>query len=535
MFMDADDRLTRACRDWALCLTERPSVTGTADEAAFGPWLAGQLREAFPKGEVWTLPVAPGDPRACVALLVRGEGAATVLLTGHYDTVTTADYSHLEPLAIRPEALLPALIDATRAAEPGTAAARCHADLVSGRFLPGRGLLDMKAGLAAGLAAMAAFAEDWEARGNLLFLAVPDEENASAGARAGAAGLAEMARERGLDLVAAVNLDAVADDGDGTAGQVVALGTVGKVLPSALVLGAPVHAGFPLRGVNAGALAGAVAAAVEWHPALTDTGGSEPGAPITLLRMRDLKPGYDVTTPGAVHLYWNALNLARDPATVLDALEGVVREALAAALERLRERGGGPLDAQREAPILRWGELLEEVRARAPGVDNALAAEARRGLTEGRAFPDVAGDLLALLWERSGRRGPAALLALGSTPYLATALADDRVAKAVAGLVSDAPARHGVALGTVAHFPGISDVSFWGQADAAVLPRLARDTPAWEVGVVLDRDSVAGLPTVNLGPWGRDYHTPWERIATDYGFRAMPRLLLDFVGRLLGT
>ena len=35
--------------------------------------------------------------------------------------------------------------------------------------------------------------------------------------------LPDLARERGLHLVGAVNLDAIADDGDGTAGQAIAL------------------------------------------------------------------------------------------------------------------------------------------------------------------------------------------------------------------------------------------------------------------------------------------------------------------------
>ena len=49
------------------------------------------------------------------------------------------------------------------------------ADFVSGDFLPGRGLLDMKAGLAAGIAAIEAYSGD----ANLLFIAVVDEEDRS--------------------------------------------------------------------------------------------------------------------------------------------------------------------------------------------------------------------------------------------------------------------------------------------------------------------------------------------------------------------
>ena len=110
-----------ATRAWALALTAIPSVTGTADEAAFSPRFADMLRAspalAGAAAEVWTLLVPGGRfPRACVAVLVRGCGADTVMLTGHFDTVHTEDYGDLRPLALDPEALRPALL--ARLAEP---------------------------------------------------------------------------------------------------------------------------------------------------------------------------------------------------------------------------------------------------------------------------------------------------------------------------------------------------------------------------------------------------------------------------------
>ncbi len=537
-----NDRLTALCRDLSLRLTERPSVTGSLDEGSFGPWLEGTLRDLPHWGdnaEVWSFPVELGDPRHCVAMLVRGQGEATVVLTGHYDTVTVADYGDLASLATRPDTLASVLVEPARPAPSGTAAARCRDDLASGRFVPGRGLLDMKAGLAAGLAAMAEFAEAPDRRGNLLFLAVPDEENASAGARAAAAQLGNLARERGLDLRAAVNLDAIADDGDGTAGRVVAMGTVGKVLPTALVVGAPVHGGFPLRGINAAVLAGAIAVAVEWAPELTDETAEEPGTPISLLQLKDGKQGYDVTTPGTAWLYWNALNHRREPASILDTLEGLVREALERCLSDLRARAArsgqpaGMIAEVSTVPVMRHGDLLDQVHAREPGIMAEQGAEARRLSAQGLPFPDICRHLTERLWQRSGLEGPAVVLGLGSIPYLATEVRDDRLRAAVEQLVAAAPAQHGTRLRVVDYFAGISDMSFFGQGDTGAFARLARDTPGWDACVGLGDGSLAQVPTINLGPWGRDYHTPWERIEADFGFRVLPRLLLELCGRLL--
>lgn len=519
-------------------MVARPSVTGTRDEADFGPWLAAHLRDQGgfgPSAKVWTFPVAPGDARQVVALLVRGRGSRTVVLTGHYDTVTVEDYGDLAPLAGQPQALRDGLLarlgDAT-----GPAARQIREDLASGRFLPGRGLLDMKAGLAAGLAAMAAIAAG-PFEGNLLFLAVPDEENASAGARAAAAQLPGLLAAHDLQAVAVINLDAIADDGDGRAGRVLATGTVGKVLPTAFVVGRPVHSGFALRGLNAAVLAGAIAARLEWAPELTDDGAGSPGTAASLLALKDGKSGYDVTVPGTAWLFWNVLLHRRDPSLVLPTVAGLVREALADCLSALAARAaqsGHAADAralETEVPILTYGALLAEVAARDPGLSDHLDRVAASTAT--LDLPERCRRMTAALWDRSGKSGPAVVLGLGSIPYMATAIEDPGLLATLRGFLTDAPTRHGVAVSETAYFAGISDMSFFGQADDAVLATLAADTPAWAQGVGLAPGALAQVPTLNLGPWGRDYHTPWERMHTDYGFRQLPALLEDLTRRLL--
>lgn len=527
------------CENIAVDLVARPSVTGTADEASFGPWLATYLAGLTcfgPAPEIWAFPVAPGDARHVVALLVRGGAARTVVLTGHYDTVTVEDYGPLKPLACQPHALRDALLDRLRESrQPHEMLA--YDDLHSGAFLPGRGLLDMKAGLAAGLDAMARIVAGGSFAGNLLFLAVPDEENSSAGARAAAAALAGLARDKGLSVAACINLDAIADTGDGTAGRVVALGTVGKVLPTAYVVGRPVHSGYALRGVNAAVLAAAIAERLEWAPELTDDSAGVPGTVASLLSLKDSKAGYDVTTPASAFLFWNVLNHRRRAADVLGTVDALVDDATRGCLARLAQKAaqsGNAADAASLAtsvPILRYGDLLAEVLAAVPGA--AARLDALIAATAGDDLPDRCRAATAGLWEMSGRTGPAVVLGLGSIPYLATTVLDARVLSVIDAFLADVPARHGTALRADAYFAGISDMSFFGQADDSAFAALAADTPVWQAAVGLASGALGQVPTVNLGPWGRDYHTPLERIDVDYGFRILPGLIADLTQRIL--
>jgi arginine utilization protein RocB len=527
------------CERIALDLVARGSVTGTLDEVSFGPWLAGYLDELGCFGDtanILTFPAAPDDGRLVVAMLVRGGGQRTVVLTGHYDTVTIQDYGQLMGLACQPAALREALLVRLQGDSTATAL-RAYADLQSGAFLPGRGLLDMKGGLAAGLAAIASIVSAGSFDGNLLFIAVPDEESNSAGARAAAACLGSIAADHQLAIAAAINLDAIADDGDGTAGRVLALGTVGKVLPTAFVVGRPVHSGYALRGVNAAVLAAAIAARLEWVPELTDDSAGVPGTAASLLSFKDGKAGYDVTTPGTAFLFWNVINLRRDPVQVLDVVEQLVREATADCLAQLAGRAAASRNAAdalgmaTTVEVVRYSALLAEVLARDSSIADARKREA--AASAGKDLPERCRLMTALLWERSGRAGPAVVLGLGSIPYLATVVEDVRLFAVFDEFLSEARFRHGVEVRAEPYFAGISDMSFFGQADDTAFAALAADTPVWDAAVGLKPGALAQVPTINLGPWGRDYHTPLERIHVDYGFRVLPALIRDLAQRIL--
>ena len=144
--------------------------------------------------------------------------------------------------------------------------------------------------MAAGIAAIEAYTGE----ANLLFVAVADEEERSAGARAAAPLLAGIAREHGLDIRLVINLDAISDQGDGALGRVVALGSVGKLLLTALVVGKEAHACYPQDGANAAYLGAELLSEFELAPDLAEISGAEIAAPPTALHAKDLKSGYSI-------------------------------------------------------------------------------------------------------------------------------------------------------------------------------------------------------------------------------------------------
>jgi len=355
---------------------------------------------------------------------------------GHYDVVSTETYGRLEQLALEPEELRRALVDELIRSARGPEEELALQDLRDGGFLPGRGMLDMKTGLAAGLAVLVRCAEGGE--GSVLLVATPDEEAMSRGARAAVGQLAAVAERTGIEFVAAINLDAEADKGDGSRGRAIFLGSVGKMLPAVFLVGRPAHAGTPTDGVNAAYLAATLVADLELS-AIEAAHDGQPLAPPTCLCLRDLKLGYDVTLPSTSFVAFNVPFTARSPAEVFNAFVERVEAALGRGLRVLVDRAGSPLAGMQhgspEVPVLKFAEVADRDA-------DALSATVQS-------------------------------VVLANTPDA------DRVT--------------------------------W---DVAAAERL-------------------GVPVINIGPWGRDYHQRLERVHEAYSFETVPELVYRVVHDLL--
>jgi arginine utilization protein RocB len=471
---------------------------------------------------------------------VRGSGTKTVVLTGHYDVVSVTNYGPLEPWAFDPEALLTRTIADLRANARSDAEHRALADLERGDFLPGRGTLDMKSGLAAGLVALYHFSTLETRVGNILFVAVADEEDSSHGARSAAPMLLEFARREGLDIVGVINLDATSDHGDGSSGRAVYLGSIGKLLLTALAVGVDTHAGYALDGVNVNYLLSEVTRALECNPDLADRSSGAVVTPPTSLRQVDLKTQYDVTTPARAWACFNVLVGKKPASEVLSDFKLEAERALENALHTLRCRAEalGVTNAAAHgssALVLTYAELLSAAR-RNGGADFDAKLEAFiAGLSPRLDLPTQSQRITSWLWDEAGALGPAVVLGFGSLHYPSTMLEDTRDAdthllRAVRTTLERAERDLSVSVVERGYFMGISDMSWFGHANPQDIEFVNRNTPPPRAHITALPSS---LPVVNLGPWGRDYHQWLERAHAPYSFEQLPELVWRLSRELL--
>ncbi len=534
-------------RDLTIKLVGWPSVTNTHGEHLWpqqlAEWLAQQpYFAANPELLRLERTINDGYERSNLYALVRGEGPTTVVLVGHYDVVSIENYGNLTEWAHDPEELLPRLIASLEAYAPSPSDQLALKDLRSGEFLPGRGSLDMKSGLAAGLAVLLRFAAQSERSGNMLFVATPDEEEASHGARSAASQLFELAQTWGLDLAAAINLDAANDHGDGSQGQAVFLGTVGKFLPLLYLVGRETHAGYPFDGVNVNLLMAAVTQAIECNIDICDEAEGEVAPPPVSLKQSDLKTAYDVTTPTTAWCYFNYLTHGRSASAVLDLFSAVTREALDTALNaqfeqarRYAERVGAAAPVRWQATVLSYAELVYLAQqhggtAFSNGLDQLIT---QLMADPGLDAPTFSRQIVEYLWRCAGLSGPAAVVCFGSLHYPHSLVAGRNEREQWLRAVCLRHAKllaveHNTPINVRPFFTGISDMSFYGSSmDLADQHIVADNTPLWGSRLKFDYRLVSklNLPTINIGPWGRDYHQRLERVYLPYLTSTLPELI----------
>ncbi|HEV2662162.1 MAG TPA: M20/M25/M40 family metallo-hydrolase, partial [Ktedonobacteraceae bacterium] len=125
---------------------------------------------------------------------LKGQSATTLVLLGHFDTVDTADYGPLEPWALDPPGLA-ARLDALTDIDKGED---------SSDWMFGRGVADMKSGVAINIALLRRLAREERFPLSVVLLATPDEENESAGVLQGVQLLLRLREQYGLHYIGAI-------------------------------------------------------------------------------------------------------------------------------------------------------------------------------------------------------------------------------------------------------------------------------------------------------------------------------------------
>lgn len=492
-----------------------------------------------------TYPV-DNDPfgRAAAFAMVRGSGTDTIVLIHHNDVVTADDFKLLKPLAYSPDELereLQRIQD--------TLPQEVRQDLDSGAYLYGRGGCDMKGGGSIQMALLHRYSElvrrDPSALpGTLVVLAVPDEENLSAGMRAGAVLLARLKEQYGLRYQIMINSEPHLRK-DPEKGMF-SLGSVGKLLPFVYVRGALSHVRNVFDGFNPLNLLSEIVRRTEINTDFCDVVDKEISPPPTWLYQRDQKVHYDVTIPLTAAGCLSVLTFHQTPISVLQTIRGICEESFDTILDQmnseyarfLQKTGQPPKKLPWKPSVIEFAQLYQEAlslhgEAFRTGYEAELARLGRLLQENKMTILDCNFALVDYVYNYVDDPSPRVVYGLIPPYYpnvanlFLTGLPS--VVRNIHSILNDFTCEAFGQEYDVEHFfTGISDLSYTSISNSGeIIQTLENTMPLFGrlYHLPLKEIEQISMPCINIGPYGKDLHKMTERVLKQDLYERTPYII----------
>lgn len=494
--------------------------------------------------------VIPNDPygRKIPYALLRGKKTDTVLLSGHFDVVSTEEYGKAEPWAYEVGTKLEEML----ATMPLNDEER--ADLESGEWIWGRGVADMKGGLAIHATLFEEYAKqalEGTLEGSIVFMPVPDEESYSTGMRNGINILKEFKDKYGLNYKLLIDPEPTADKDNL---QIMSLGTVGKVMPAIIVQGKKGHMGHCYGGFSALGILADIYLRTNGSLEFSEVYEDEASVPPTWGNMRDMKKVYDVSIPHRAYGYFTALNFGMTPEEILNKLKRISTEAFENQVEKLNNEFQQYKTMNKaevmdkiyyEPKVIAFNELCE-IAKEAKGQDafdkfykesyEKIVAKVNSGEAN---FPSATIDMMEAMLDFADIQYPIVLLGF-APPYYPPTHSDKVKGKEGYGtkaykFVSELSEReYGQKVGYENFFMGISDLSYGSITSPFDYVKYSANTPLWGDDYNIDFEGIedVAIPGVIYGPIGRNYHQYVERVHKESLTKVVPattKALIEYI------
>lgn len=456
--------------------------------------------------------------RPVVWALHRGKSKKTIVLTGHYDAVEIDSYGTIKKYALRPDELKEKLKSMNIDSD-------AKKDLKNPDWYFGRGINDMKAGIAINLDAVSSSINEDV---NVLFVAVHDEENLSAGMRQSAKLFRELKEKFYLDYkLILITEPHIREQEDKFK---VFIGTVGKIMPSIVVKGRIAHGSDVMDGLNSTIIMSQIITNIEFNPDLCSTDMSMTTPPPTVLFARDLKEKYDVSIPeySAIYLNYQFLK-SKTPIEILDGVKNICSSSFDSVIEKynstydvLKRQGSLNGKCKREYKSLVYSyEEIDKIAEK----NNINYIELKKELYEKTyklvsnnemTIQDAGISIVKGVIELSMIAEP--LVVIGFIPpyypstnniYLENN--NENYVDCIEKTLTD---NYGLKFEKDNYFMGICDGSYTSCTDRKTEEEVMSNmvTPKEIYDIPFDDIEEISAPFIVVGPWGKDYHTIAERV-----------------------
>lgn len=529
-------------------LVRIPSVNGTAGERKIGEYIEQFIRKIpyFEKhpDQVFVREIK-NDPlhrRNVLAVLIgeKDNSGRTLIFHGHTDTVGLEGFGSLAEYACSPDKLAEHLTEVELPAE-------VRRDLESGDYLFGRGACDMKSGDAVILGVLKDCCEHPELlSGNIVVSFNPVEENLHTGIIEATDILIEIKEKYKLEYSMAINNDYICPLFPGDNVKTIYTGTVGKILPCFYIQGKETHVGQCFEGLDASLIAARLVNKIHMNHEFCDGYEGEYTYPPSVLKMKDLKPWYNVQTATEAFVYFNYFVHNASIEEITDKLKKAAEEIFDQVRKRQNEEAEwfGAKSKQHVCSyeyvnrVYTYHELynmaVKSKKYQADALKNILQEEIKNG-TDKREIPI---QMIRYLLQVSGITSPAIVLyyAAPYCPHNTIQKKDEHLIRDIENIAAEITDETKVNYRMMKFFPSLSDSSYMRIDDSSKsLQFLSDNFPGFDSLYPLPIEKIKKLdiPAVNFGCFGKDAHKWTERVNIPYTFEVLPRLMKKTIDKYL--
>ncbi len=541
------NEFSQKCINLTKKLVAIPSVNSTDGEYQISLFIEKWIREIpyFQKHPEMVILQNLEDEHGCrnVIAAVKGKGDAAVIFHGHLDTVDIENMGDLKPFAFDCDALLQKMKQISYDAETDE-------DLRSGSYMVGRGVCDMKCGIALGMELLSFYAEHAdELTGNVIFMANPGEESTSLGIMKSLEALLRMKETWHLDYRAAMNLDCSNPHYNGDKNHYLYFGTVGKLLPCFYILGKETHIGQCFAGIDASMAAAKIISAIHLNMKYADEYGGELSLPPSVLHFEDSKTHYSVNTAEWAYIYFNFLVYRQTADELLVRLKKDTEHIVDEMLEELEhsyaihcKANGREYHAlQYSVKILLYEELYLEAKEKDKEIGQKIDQWVMPLVSQNMDARDIGKILVQNLLKTCGYKENVIVLFLAH-PFMPHSTLreeereEDTLRKKLEKVVTEFNREYEMNVNPVHFYPSLSDSSYLKMDDDEEAARFTLGNIAGGDKVQkipLGLIKALNIPALNMGCYGKDPHRNTERLETIYSFRKLPILITRVIDEIL--
>lgn len=449
-----------------------------------------------------------------------------ILLLSHFDTVDIEDYQNLKDFAFDIDKLTLKIKEIYNNNEDNNKEnEELIKDINDGRYLFGRGVLDMKSGVAVNLAILKELAENLNNfNGIVIALFVSDEETNSLGMLKAIDFLYDFKIKKNINYLACIDTDYIVKQRKND--EIIVnsyYGSIGKILVGFYIKGVETHVGESYKGLNPIFLLSKVIQNLEMNKNVVNKKIKDI-VPPTFIYAKDLKENYSVKTPSDAFAFLNILIFDNNVSKIIHNIKKILKKSLKTYVNKY------------QLQILDYQEFISLLKLKLKDNYNKIYNKIKQKLYNEFQSLKIDERLYSLYLVKNLNEyldfEPRIIIFLSPPFYPAVFNKNKNLIKTLKSILTYFNKKYIYKHNLKQFFPYISDLSFLAKVDN--IDYIKNNLVGFNEIYFLDFDKInsISMDVFDIGTLGNDAHKSTERLDSFYTFSILPNIILNFINKI---